>query len=133
MADRLTRRTFVGAAGVAGVALLVGGPAAVLAGTRINPYSRGTYTALVGETFQLSSASGWCKAVLSEVADLQTPGAAGDPHRFSMLFRSPKGGRWESVTYSFRHRTIGTVELFTTPVDSGAKADLYQVIVNNPS
>jgi hypothetical protein len=131
MADRLTRRTFVGAAGVAGAALLIGGPAA-LAGTRINPYARGTYTPLVGQTLQLSTAQGSRQVVLAEVGDLRSA-SAGDAHRFALVFRSPKGARLEAGTYSFRHRTIGTVELFTAPVDRGAKADLYQVIVNNPS
>jgi hypothetical protein len=132
MADRLTRRTFMTAAGVAGAALLVGGPG-VLAGTRINPYARWTYAPLVGQTLQLSTASGSRQVVLAEVGDLQSPAAAGDAHRFSLLFRSPKGDRLEAGTYSFRHRTFGTVNLFASPVDSGAKADLYQVIVNNPS
>ena len=131
MADRLTRRSFVGAAAIAGAALLVGGPA-VLAGTRINPYARGTYAPLVGQTLQLSTAQGSRQVVLAEVGDLESA-AAGDAHRFSLVFRSPKGARLQAGTYSFRHRTIGTVELFTTPVDRGAKADLYQVIVNNPS
>jgi len=132
MADRLSRRAFVGAAGVAGAALLVGRPG-VLASTRINPYARGTYTPLVGQTLQLTTATGSRQVVLDEVGDLQSPGAAGDAHRFSLVFRSPKGARLQDGTYSFRHRTIGTVDLFATPVDRGAKADQYQVIVNNPS
>jgi hypothetical protein len=122
---------FMGAAGLAGVALVVGGPAA-LAGTRINPYARGTYAPLVGQTLQLTTAQGTRQVVLSEVGDLQSA-PAGDPRRFSLVFRSPKGERLQAGTYSFRHRTIGTVDLFTTPVDRGAKAELYQVIVNNPS
>ena len=108
MADRLTRRTLIGAAGVAGAALLV------------------------GATLQMSSALGSRQVVLAEVGDLQSA-SAGDAHAFSLVFRTPKGARWQAGTYSFRHRTMGTVELFTSPVDRGAKADLYQVIVNNPS
>src|SRR3954470_18480447 len=91
MADRLSRRAFVGAAGVAGAALLVGG-SGVLASTRINPYVRGTYTPLVGQTMQLSTAAGSRQVVLDEVGDLPSS-VAGDAHRFSLVFRSAKGAR----------------------------------------
>src|ERR1700755_1159059 len=105
MTERMSRRRLIGVAGAAGAALLVGGPA-VLAGTRINPYARGTYSALVGQSFQMTTSSGPHTVVLSEVADLDTPGAAGDLHRFSLMFRGAKGSRSEAGIYSFRHRTI---------------------------
>ena len=132
MAERMTRRALIGVAGAAGAAVLIGGPS-VLAGTRINPYARGTYSGLVGQNFQMTTSDGTRQVVLTEVADLDVPGAAGDVHRFSLTFRTAKGGRAQSGIYSFRHRTIGTVDLFTSPVDRGTKADLYEVIVNNPS
>jgi hypothetical protein len=132
LSPALTRRRLLQAGAAAGVAALLGGPAAArAAGGQVPAYlRRSPYLPLVGQRFDV----GGHDLVLTAVDDLA--GAAENAalqaadDAFALSFEGP-AGVFESGIQPFGHPAIGRNGLFVTPVGrAGGERQLYEVVVD---
>jgi hypothetical protein len=116
--------------GSAAIGLLALSPARAFAQATGSRLIRHRFTPLVGESFRMTGGGHNIKVVLTKVGDLTPVLRAHDPNRFALLFRIPDGRQPTPGIRSFRHPAVGTVDLFVSPVDRGAKALHYEAVIN---
>jgi hypothetical protein len=122
---RLTRRTFLRAAGGTGVAVAAGARPWSASAAVTDPHlRRSSYAGLVGTTF---SVDGGPSLELTAVSDLGRRLARRDD-AFTLIFSGPADAVASGI-HTLRHPRLGRFELFVSPVDreSGGR---YQVVVD---
>jgi hypothetical protein len=92
--------------------------------------TRSQFAPHLKSTFQAMEGPNATPLVLSEVNDLRSAKRPGEERRFSLIFTAPGGDVRPQGTYRFVHPAMGTLALFVTPVDRGAKARSYEAVVN---
>jgi hypothetical protein len=82
------------------------------------------FRAQLDTTFELDDASGPVQLRLVEVTD---EGVAHGIRQFSLFFQGPADRAMPADTYSFRHHTLGSLDLFIAPIlGSNHERILYQ-------
>lgn len=86
-------------------------------------FRRSTYAPHLNSTFRIEGPRS-VEARLVEIADGR------DAEAFSLILRARVGDLLPGGEYVLKHRAIGSVRLFVSPVGRGAKGQDYQVVVN---
>jgi hypothetical protein len=92
---------------------------------------RSSYTPLADQDFTLSLADGTQQALkLFSISDLERAGLAGADDAFMLEFSGPTTQSAEQGIHTLMHPTLGSFELFSTPVDQPQSTQTYAVIVD---
>lgn len=111
--SELTRRVFLGQAGVATVA----GAAAAgeISSSKVSQADK--FRPLIGQTFRISTdGKSWTKCKLDEVKDLGPAPRSHLPKPVSMLFSTADGVELQQDTYVVAHSKIPAQRLLVTPI-----------------
>jgi hypothetical protein len=134
---RLTRRGLISSGGAATAAALIArqpgalAAAADAAAAAPSPLRRSSYAGLEGSTFSVGAGTAATRMKLGRIADLT--GAPGSDDAFSLSLSGATSSRIEQGTHRFSHSSLGTFDLFVTPVESHGSEQRYEVIVNRPA
>jgi hypothetical protein len=132
MSKLFTRRAFLATSGAAGAATVLARADRALgaAGSGVAGLSRSTFDPLVGSRFRLISGGASQSVALEAVSDVAPAKSGRKDQTYSLIFRGTRAAAWEQGTYVLQHRSIGRVRLLVVPVDRGADARRYQIIIN---
>jgi hypothetical protein len=128
----VSRRGFLVGTAVSGALVAVPFLAAQPAEAATVPLTRATFWPLLKSTVRMSTGSGWLSIVLAEIGDLTGPKAAGDQHRFSLIFQAPPGPVLPQAVRHFSSSRLAGVDLFVVPVGRPNGGQRYEVVVNSP-
>ena len=128
----MSRRRFAG--GGAALALFGAMPVSLarVAAAARSPWARSRFTPFLGSTFRMTGAGDDVDVVLTEIGDLRPVTRADDDRRFALLFAAPRGHGPADGTRTFTRAGFGAIDLFVSPVGSGAGARHYEAIINRP-
>lgn len=134
----LTRRRLLQSGGAAAaVALIDLHPVTAALASNTNAASsapaylrRSSYTSLAGEGFTVSADGAQQTLQLLSVSDLERPGLQGADDAFILQFAGPGTETIEQGTYVLSHPTLGSFELFSTPVDQLRSTQTYAVVID---
>jgi hypothetical protein len=130
----LTRRSLLSAGATAGAAVIVGVRpwAAVAAGPSY--LSRSAYAGLEGTSFTVETGAEPVVLRLVSVSDVagaaSRPALAGSDDAFALTFSGPMATPLESGIHTLRHPSIGSVELFASPVGAPGADRRYEILVD---
>ena len=102
-------------------------------GAAAAPLTRDAFQRHLGATFRMVGLGSTQAVRLVAIDDIRPASASGDRHRFALVFRGATGHATGQGLYTFSRRGLGGMDLLAVPVDRGASARYYQVVVNRPS
>jgi hypothetical protein len=130
----LTRRTLLGASATAGAAVALGVRPRIAAAAGPDYLTRSAYSGLEGTSFTVETGA---EPVLlrleavSDVAGAATKRAlAGSDDAFALRFSGPLSKPLDSGIHTLRHPSIGTFELFSSPVDDPEEDRHYEAVID---
>ena len=130
----LTRRSLLAAGTTAGAAALLGIRPWTAAAAGPGYLSRSAYTGLEGTRFTVQTGAEPVALRLDSVSDLAGAGTrqglAGSEDAFALRFSGPLSAPLDSGIHTLSHPSIGTVELFASPVDAPETDRSYEIVVD---
>jgi hypothetical protein len=130
----LTRRTLLCAGATAGAAVALGARPWAAQAAGPGYLSRSAYTGLEGTQFAVETGAKPVLLRLDSVSDVA--GAAsrralvGSEDAFELTFSGPLADPLDSGIHTLRHPSLGSIELFSSPVDTPGGNRLYEVVVD---
>lgn len=134
----LTRRRLLQSGGAAAAVALIDlhpvtAALAANANTASNPPAylrRSSYTSLPSKGFTISADGVQQTLELLSVSDLDRAGLQGADNAFMLQFSGPGTEKIEQGTHVLSHPTLGSFELFSTPVNQPQSTQTYAVVVD---
>ena len=128
----LTRRTLLrnGAAGTAAALLGTRPWSAAPAAAAAGHLRRSSYDGLVGQVFRAGSVDLRLLSVSDVAGAKRAKSLAGSENAFVLTFSGPGDAPLQGGTYKFRHRRLGTFELFVSPVGQPRGGRRYEAVVD---
>jgi hypothetical protein len=134
----LTRRSLIYGGATAGVAVAIGmrppGAAALVTAGAASPLTRSAYVGLEGTTFTVATGAAPVKLRLESVADLASAetkrALVGSDDAFALTFTGPLSDPLDSGIHTLHHPSLGSFELFSSPVDDADAVQRYEIVVD---
>lgn len=131
----LTRRSLLRAGAAAGAAAMVGvRPWAAMAAGGPGYLTRSAYAGLEGTSFTVETGAKPVVLRLVSVSDVAgaatSRSLAGSDDAFALTFSGPLATPLDSGIHTLHHPSLGSFELFSSPVDTPDGARTYEVVVD---
>ena len=125
----LTRRALLGA-GAAGAAALAGLRTAAPAAAAPGHLVRSSYAGLTGQRFTAGPVALRLLSVTDVAGAAADARLAGSQDAFALAFSGPLGQPLPAGIHTFRHPSLGAVQLFVSPVEAPRADRRYEVVVD---
>jgi hypothetical protein len=130
----LTRRSLLCAGATAGAAVALGVRPWTASAAGSGYLTRSAYSGLEGTTFTVETGAKPVMLKLESVSDVAGAASrralAGSEDAFALIFSGPLADPLDSGIHTLRHPSIGSFELFSSPVDTPDGNRLYEVVVD---